>query len=53
MVWSQNVTFLATKLATGPELQFKRTKCPIIVDVVCKFHCGFIIGWGIVDSGYK
>lgn len=38
MVWSQNITFLATKLATGPELQFKRTEYSIIVSIACKFH---------------
>lgn len=44
MVWSQGITFLATKPATGPELQFERTEYPIIVSAACEFHCGFIIG---------
>lgn len=38
MVWSQNISFLGTKLATGPELQFKRMKYSIFLSVAYKFH---------------
>lgn len=51
MVWSQTIAFLAAKLATGPELEFKRTKCSIIVSVACKFHLQIYKDWEIVESG--